>query len=349
MGKAKTITFAAVKEAVEKLNREIVDWQNADGPLVDYRGAPTRAISEALSQSCVTLFEFVDSDDIEPEAWPIVLAIDNFEREVTHHAEQTSVSPNNTDPGGGTPVWFAWNLVIRSLVPAKKRIPPPMTSLVAEGVRYRQIAKIFGWYEADGITPDERKVVEEINSPGKHFNPDTYVHPSDAKKEVDLQYQWEERRKARAAREGRTVLGPAKQSTAKEWAPPPETIEQLLKQEVSIRQIAKMHRVEENEVRAIAADIGVFSDPLVVAIARDNEKENARKRRKIQVAKVNTHPELPTIEERVFEMTLDGHTPGMVAEAMQLAGFPQVTRAYVLDIIESESVGEDTATADAEG
>ncbi len=68
--------------------------------------------------------------------------------------------------------------------------PHPIPYLIDMGASYETIAKKYGWKLPDG-SPDVVKVHEELQEPGKHYQPATWVHPSLASLAAEVDRQWE--------------------------------------------------------------------------------------------------------------------------------------------------------------
>lgn len=354
--KQEVLTRDDVLEAVEQLEAAVSAWEQAEEPTAEYQGRTVKAISDALVDGATELFNTLATADIEPEAWPLVLAADRFEAALINWAKRTESQPHRTDPEGGTEVWGPYQELLRAKTPRRWRQPTPIKALIAQNVTYRQIAKEYGWYLSDGRTPDETRVLEEISNPGMHYKPDSYVHPHDARYLRELEAQWNER--CEGLEEGTSEFGELAAASRredapkrkKEWKPPPESIEELLRQNVNIAQIAKMHRVELDDVRRLAAEIGVFNDPSVWAFVKGQDTPDlAQQRHKAEILRTNSHPECLDIEERIVAISEDGHPPGRVAEILRENGHPEITHQRVTRVLKAwaESGAEQTEDSDA--
>lgn len=345
-----TLSRADVLELVGEFRAQLRHWEEADEPVVQWRGRESKVISQALCESAVALFDAVETQWIEQDAWELCLGLDRFQKALTAWAQKVESSPMTTDPQGGTAVWGPWNDVLRLLEPRRRRRPSPIRSLEAEKVSHRQIAKEYGWYLPDG-TPDERKVIEEITEPGKHYDEARYIHPNDEAHDARIQQAWEQRCEGlgKESEFGRKSRGVESFKPTREWRKPPETIEQLLKQGVPLNQIARMHRVDLDEVKAEAAAIGLWTDAEVVRYARENIDQAFARREQLEMAKINSHPEYgQSLEERVLAISLDGHPPDMVARVLQRNGFGEASKELVTSIlqrIDSEQPEATEATA----
>jgi hypothetical protein len=164
---------------------------------------------------------------------------------------EMSLDPIHHLPGNG--LWSA----IKSLRNERQRIatkavtkrPEPIAELLAANVSFRQIAIIWGWRLPDG-EPDVSMVREEIASPGIHTL--KWVDPNAAKADAER-----ERQRKIAER----IQSRESEKTAKATAKPPESIKDLIGQEVSATQIAKIHHCTIADVWAEADRLGLPRPP----------------------------------------------------------------------------------------
>lgn len=339
---------ADVLEAVELLEQAVSAWEVAEEPLAQFNGRTVKAISDAMITAATELFDALATPGIDREAWDLVLAVDRFEAALMNWAQRSQSKPHSTDPGGGSEVWGPYGDLLRAKTPRRMRKPTPMKSLTAQNVSFRQIAKEYGWYLADGTTPDETKVMEELSEPGLHYRPDSYVHPHDARYLAELESQWNKRCEG-LSEDGSAfgAMAAANRAEAprrqKEWKAPPEPIEELLRQNVGIVQIAKMHRVDVDEVRQIAADLGIYSDPSVYAFVRQHPHapaEAVQQQEKAETLRINPRSEYSDIEERIVALSEDGHPPGVIARVLKANGHPEITHQRVTRVLQNWAEAE---------
>lgn len=114
-------------------------------------------------------------------------------------------------------------------------------------VPHRQIALIYGWFLPNGV-PDEQKVREELAQPGRHVGPD-FIPPEERKRRERLANAVDQRRRLLDRREHQEVSA--------KFKPAPESVEELLRQNVTIRQIAEMKGISQEEVVKEAKRLGI--------------------------------------------------------------------------------------------
>jgi len=360
MGKKKTVveadaalmSRAEVLEAVDAFRQSVAEWEATDGPLVQWGGHPTKALSKEVEEAAAGLFSTLATTAIQQDAWDLVLAVDRFELAMVHWWQRIEGRASDVDPQGGDAVWHPWNDVLHALDVRRRRQPEAIQSLLAQKVNHRQIAKQYGWYRDDGVTPDERMVLEEIQQPGLHYDPATYMHPSDKKYLAQLTKKWEERTERLGEAEGSPFQQAKDQQLRRSGGqakidrpPAPESIEELVRQGVPIVQVAKMKNCHPDEVRRTAAQMGVFYDPSVYQFV-GTPKEQMDNRHKAEILKVNSHVEYgASLEDRVLAIADDGHPPGIIAQVLQANGFAQATPSVIENILLRAASEQEAAQA----
>jgi hypothetical protein len=314
------VTRAQILSAVEKLEAVVREWEHSsdEAIMVNFRGRIVRQLSQSIEQSAMELFNLCDSPSIEREAWPLVLAIDDFDDELQRFAERSSVAPDATDPHGGNSLWAAYGVMLKGKTPPRPHKIEPIAQLLAERVDRQQIAKIYGWRHPDG-SPNLDKLQEEINEPGKHYDPATFVHPKDKKFWEGVEEKWFARVAAFEAGED----GQSRKVKPKKEAP--ESLDDLIIQGINAKQIAKMKHVDIDEVHARAAELGVALDSstLVYASYADAQRAAAAKQQAglqsaLTIASINTHRDLGQDQDsRIRAMLTDGVAPTTVVEALK--------------------------------
>lgn len=155
-----------------------------------------------------------------------------------------------------------WKLIemIRSqreeAAPGKRFHLEPIAELIAQKVTHAQICKIYGWVDRHG-RPELWKLQEEIAKPGTHVGPD-FIPPHEARRRAG------EARQKQIARDLQDKIN-RKVKTANE--PARESVEDLGRQGVYIRQIAKMKKLRPDEVTAELKALGIELPPMDAADA----------------------------------------------------------------------------------
>jgi hypothetical protein len=195
--------------------------------------------------------------------------------------------------------------------------PEPIRQLMSENVSRTQIAKIYGFRRPDN-SPDLEKLQEEIDNPGTHYDPLTWVHPRDKQFWEEIERRWTERKNllSRAAE-----VSQAQERKRVAF----ETIEELILQGVNAEQIAKMKRVSVEQVRVKAAEMGISLDSTSVGYAtywdaqRGMEaKRQETLRQSMTRTAINLHSELGNNREaRILALRDDGIPPLVILESLK--------------------------------
>lgn len=328
------LTRFFVLSAVNEIVQLTAKWEAADGPNVNWRGGVRKCVPDKLATVWTKLFDEVATMDAESDAKPIVLAIDEFQDHVESWGESCTIDPDNTDPRGNVAMWSAWAAVVE----ASKIVPPPapeaIQTLEKNGVSDRQIAIIYGWKDASGEW-NVNMVREERENPGTHYDPSTWVHPSLIRRRLEIETQWE----SRSDRVDQQVASQYVQRSA------PETIEELIRQGVGSKQIAKMKNVDVESVKSLAADLRLPLDGQFVRRATPEAKleqmrtDEANRDAELAEA-MNVESELL---EAVLVRHLAGKKPGEIAAELQTAGYPDLTYQRVGKLIAEAEANVGTA------
>ena len=141
--------------------------------------------------------------------------------------------------------WFGQFDVVKKLVksPVAKR-PEPVAELVRQKVAPAQIARIWGLVLENGEA-DLPSINREIAQPGSVIT-ESFV-PSFVRDRLRIAEQLQ---RDVAALLATLVTTPEERGEQPEFIPPHESIEQLIEQGVSYKQIAAMHGVPVDEVKA---------------------------------------------------------------------------------------------------
>ena len=308
------ITHQEVAEFVKQLQLTVTAWEQSTSPNVQWRGNMVRAITVDVETAANELFESCDTAEVDPGTREIVLAVDRFQEAMEDWKKRLQLQESSAGPQGSAKFWAAYSEMLTKLSPRTKKLPEPIGQLIKQEVSYPQIAKIYGWYDDAGV-PDIRRLQEEIDKPGTHYNPATWVSANDRAFELELATAWSSREARRQA--ARVVAMPARTD-------PRETLDQLIDERVSVRQIAKMLKIDEETVRRRAAEIGIGLDSQTIHYANANERGRQAEINSQQqinegmaIAKLNSHPELPTLEERVLACAVYGHSHSRIAQMLE--------------------------------
>lgn len=342
------LTLQEISSAFYALQDTVSAWAalaESESPTVLWRGQPRKAVSQEIQAAAIALFDLVATPDVEPAAQALVLAIDEFEASFTRWAQDCNRRPEDTDPHGGPNLWNAYHAVKSALKPPVYPRPEPIAALAnLQKVNHLQIAKIYGWYDEAG-RPDVVKVEEEIQTPGTHYDPKTWVHPSRRRHEAQVAELWKERI---------AKLGPAKprrEALARpERQPAPESLEDLILAGVNSVQIAKMKKITVEEVRQRAGELGVPLDGNVVADAfykatklQEEEAEIQRRTEELRLAKFNDHAELgDDVEGRILAMAADGAPNRDIVKTLRKT-FPSLQHQKVAKVIKDAAATEGAA------
>jgi hypothetical protein len=326
---SKVLSRKSIVAQVEKLQRVVAEWRE-NPPMISWRGLDHPSLSQEVRAYAIALFNLVDTMDVEPSARALVLAIDRFDRALQAWEEQVG----DVDPSGTQEFWNMYEEMLQAIKPRHFPRPEPLPALVSQKVSYRNMAKIYGWFDVMG-NPDVTKVQEELAAPGTHYKKETWKSRSQMRYEDEIEQAWATRPEFLDPRSAR------RQAETPHKAPPrkcPETIEELLRAGVNAPQIAKMHRVPIEEVQTAASELGIplsgnlFANAFLSPDPRKDEEEEIRQRADdMRIAGIDTHPELPDRDDKIAAMYAEGVPSQDIAKALQHA-FPTLTRQQVTAI-----------------
>ncbi|MCD0459128.1 hypothetical protein [Roseiconus lacunae] len=315
---------AKLAEAINSVRDTVERWNAADNPVVRWRNGPRKAVSEHLMEGWFALFGFVATMDAESSIKPTILAIDKFQDELEQWVTDCDIAAEETDPHGSVAMWSAWTAVLDAFAVKQRKKPEPIASLVVQNVSDRQIAMIYGFKDENG-DPDLTMVAEEKAKPGTHYDPDTWIHPSEARLQSQIEAEW-------SKREAIVDQNKADSFTPREA---PESIEELINQRVSASQIAQMKNVSIERVQEIADEIGLPidgqisppsqlvspSDQLAEMRKREAEMQaeidELRKRDSERELQSNQENDPPTLIEQVSTLAASGKKPGEIASELK--------------------------------
>lgn len=252
---------------LDNLLQENTEW--ADGP------ENTLSAESGLWQAIEETIELFGSGDIPGPLRGIEKTISSLR---THWEEYQQKLDENFDPNL-LPTNAFWKILEmlgkqkEQATPKPKQVLESVKTLTEQKVSPAQIARIYGWVDARGA-PETWKVQEEISNPGTHVNAD-YMPPR------EKQRLEEEARQEDVVRKLRDRIA-RKQALASQVAA--ETLEQLVGQGISLKQIATMKRLTVAEVMGEIKRLGLEMPPLDYSESRaaparyDREPSEAQER-----------------------------------------------------------------------
>ncbi len=316
-------SWKEIAKAVKKVEALAKAWESDDQtPMVEYEMKEVRAVSKKLDRAWSELYDLVASGEIEPIAYPLVMAIDAWIDEVDRFRDS-----HTANPGGSDELWKAWGdvLVLVKREPVPQMLEPIGYLIQVQKCSPAQVAKIYEWKDEFG-QPDARRVLEVIQS-GQESEPTVSPHwTRTCQKNAEL---WE----ARSSRKRQVV----KEVVAEPDIPvlAPESMETLLEQNVPSRQIARMKNVDQQTVIDYARELGMIVDGQQATPAMTPDQHLSRVRNaeieKREEAKSyaagakasedsstpNSHYALNNYREQVRQMTLDGCTKQQIVQGLK--------------------------------
>lgn len=306
------LTLAILAAKIDQTNEAIQDWNDSPDPnlKIVFRGQEVAAVSEQIYKELTELFEMTLTSDVEDVAKPIVLAIDDLDAEYLGWLESVETDPEMCNPSGTRELWAKWDAVVEALNVAKTPLPlpEPVKALQVSRVGLQQIAMIYGWKDSAGNW-ETWKVQEEIDTPGKHYDAKTWVHPTLKRRLASVADAWRTRSRASGNEDAKASKREA-----------PESLEELIRQGVPSAQICKMKSCTPDEVKAEAARIGVPLDGQLVARVKhvDPRMEAIELEAEIKAeAQSAMNAEPKPITDRLRELAARGDSPERIAEILR--------------------------------
>lgn len=351
---AGNLTRSELVAAIDQANLIVVDWQDDDNaPAKIYHGAEVKVLTERVEDAWRELAEITGTDRIDDDAKALTLLIDGFLDELQRYQQSYAMSGGGRDPGGSQAMWQSWSDLLAGLQPPQAYSQPlPIDEYRAQGLNDRQIAKAYEWKNADG-SPATHMVIEEAAMPGTHYQPDQWVPAHVRRERARIAEAWDRRSNRRMITIADRQVQPSLAGKA------PESIEDLIRQKVSSKQIAKMKGVSQDTVKSLAADLGLPIDGMSVgpvlsasqhlarkrraeieneqaaaaraaevAAAMLQEKQEAASERAEDVENLQTYAEANNFHEQVRQMTWDGVAIEKIYTALQTQ-YPDAKRAEV--------------------
>ena len=236
-------------ERTQELRGAVQDLIDARQSWVDSDATAITADFENCLSECIATFADGDMpSDCQELAYRVAAVAIEWEKFAGINGEGGYGSTINPAPRGS--FWYVFdrltdfyhngNYVRRPLL-------EPVAVLHAQKVTHRQIARMYGWFARPGI-PDEQKVREELEKPGRHTG-DGFVPPAIREHERQELADWAAKQQALENMQRRYAQSKPDAG--------PETVEELILQGVSIRQIARMRETTEEAVIAACEQMGV--------------------------------------------------------------------------------------------
>lgn len=323
------------RSAFDSVRKRIEEWNANRTDAEVWEGTRVVRIGPEIVEAFFELIDLASTMDVERSLRAPILALDEFESALHDWAEERQISPETTSPGGTPNLWNRWLEFVDSMNVRSFPAPESIESLRTQGVADRQICLIYGFVDESGA-PEINKVAEELAKPGTHYNAKKWVHPSQKRIDAVISERWKERSKK--------VDDKAKVEPVNREAP--ETVEELLTQRVSSRQIAMMKGITVDEVRAIAANAGIPVDneipssPVSASPEVDAERRREREARIAQELKEKTEQQQQqrgTILDQVRSLAEQGETDEAIA-AKLANDHSQFTKENIAAIIKQSKV-----------
>ena len=317
-------TWDEIAAAVKATEKACKDWETDEQtPMVEHKMREVRAVSAKLDRQWSELYDLVTGGEIEPIAYPLVMAMDEWIDEVDRFRDSTTANPGGTDE-----LWRAWKVVLELV---KRKPVPQMLETIDYLINVQkcspaQVARIYEWKDEFG-QPDSRRVLEIFQS-GEEQPPT--VSPHWTRLCEKNQASWE----ARTSRQRQSIAEPVRQLEAVPVVAP-ETIDTLLEQNVPSRQIARMKNIDQQTVIDYAREVGMVVDGQqpVPAMTPDQHLSRVRNAESTRLAEAkaysapantsdepltaNTHASLNNYREQVRQMALDGCSKQQIVQGLK--------------------------------
>ncbi|WP_321377067.1 hypothetical protein [Trichococcus shcherbakoviae] len=211
------------------------DWVESDTPYM----------TEVLEIAVENVIEIFSTGDVPSDCRELTKLVDELERQWSVYRDDASIKndptflPNND-------FWKVVDRLRRSREvarPKPQHVLESIEELTSQKVSDRQICIIYGWIDGKG-QPELRRLQEERKNPGTHTGKD-FVHPLERKR-----IEEEERRRQIVE----NVRQAQQRKLQRKKVEPKESLEQLVADNVSVKQIAVILGCSTDEVsRRIAA------------------------------------------------------------------------------------------------
>lgn len=346
----RTVSREHLEAAILDIGGMVDDWRRRPiemSETAEFRGERVKRVDTEILDAFDELSDMVDRDEIGRESWELVLAIDELIVALNDWTERYSINPDANTPECSDAVWAAWDAgdrrsVVECLRPRVYPLPEPIAELTAmPGMSDVQICRQYGFVDRHG-NPAISTLHEERRTPGTHFNADTWQHPTKKRHDAELAERWAKRPKRAGIPINRPVpAGPA-----------PESLEELLAQQVPAKQIARMKGISEEEVRAAAEELGLTLDgrqlvPTVDAAeaARNREAEALQLAQERMELQRRSRPDIEDMEERILTLSIEeGWKPKQIADALAME-YPALNWQKVNRIVKEAERGQSIPAA----
>lgn len=339
------IGFTELRSAFDHFLSIVDSWERSDEPKVPWKGGNRKAINIPIQDAIIALAKFVDRQNFTTQCYELVLAIDEFVDASLDWAAAMHANPRDTDPIGSPRMWHLLGHARAMSEPRTWKRVEPVDELIRMKLTAAQICNIYGWFDEDG-RPQEWKVNEEQKVPGSHFDPIAWINPNQKRFYDQLAILWAGRANKTRVGSPDELLKPVAKSDhldRSSWndpGPAPEPVEELLQLPgMTIAQVAEMKHLSMDEVHAIAVQCRIPIDASVAAeIARGSielANRNVETETDMIRARLNTYPEIESLEDRIYCMMDDNLTAGMILQALK-PSVPHLTYSAVVAIGEQK-------------
>lgn len=213
-----------------------------------------RFITEPLEQAFDELVEVAAHGDVPASRRDLVRRIEEFGEQWESYKSEVGGSGDGAPLPGNT-FWRAFDAVCatgkRAVAPAAKPLEP-IQQLLEDKVSRNQICLMYGFMLPDK-SPDKQTLTEEIAEPGKHTGPGTGWMPPHQRRQVEA----EEKALKTAQRLQQQRAGKLESASK----PAAESLQSMLDQDLSLRQIAKMRKEPMKKAAAAIEAAGLEVPP----------------------------------------------------------------------------------------
>lgn len=234
-----SISLSFLHERFSRLQDAVKQWEHDESPetLARWGTATLKVVSDRLRSEIESFLDATadQGKEVAADARPIIQAIDSFALAYAGYVADCASgteAPKRTDG-----LWTALNRI--SEVAGQRFIskkPQSVASLFKQSVTLCQIAMIYGWTLPDG-TGDGQRVAEELETPGTHYDPETWVNPADKSRLARIDAEWALRPSKRAV----AYVRPAQEMPSTTWVPPSVSI--MIQAGAPAEQIATVHKM----------------------------------------------------------------------------------------------------------
>lgn len=311
-----------------EVDKVVQVWNASSEPTIHWKGAMRKCLSQDVFGALEELASVggIPNDQIHPGAIRLAMRVDDFAQAWLTWTDQSQAGAD-VSPAGSPELWGCYEAIRAALVAPVFAKPEPIEQLARrEMVPAWQIAKIYGWENLAWVQ-------EELENPGTHYNPETWVHPGKIVMDKDIKAKWATRKPLNMPSLDVTDRPEASSKVA------PESLETLIQQRVPVEQIAKMKQISVSEVEQAAAMMGVvlsgarFVRPTTpagivqeqLADAKQREENFEREQREKIAKEIDKESEKAKAAaiKRLKELRKAGKTPVELQEALRVE-FPSL-------------------------